>query len=267
VDDDLPLPKRNPRDVPDVQIIVLDTLDRDFISWVEQAFTARGVRADVLLLSPRLSEQAVVRRQIVEGVIAVVKLKRQNQDIGKISLQIFDRRNGVANVTFEEYDGLEPNIAVELVLRAKSTSSAPANQQFYGGYAGTPQQGYGNYNGAYGSSVPAYGQPQPAAAYPTYAQQPAQSVTTGVPPHLQSLVTNLDRNNLQSLLSNMNTPQSAGNSAAGAYGAHAPQQNPAYAGYLPQHQQPSASSGATGQVNMQDILAKLGGNVGGNYQR
>ena len=92
VEDDLPLPRRAARDVPDCQILVLDTLDRDFISWVEQAFSARSVRVDVLLLSPRLSEQAVVRRQILEGVVAVSKLTRQNQDRGKIGLQIFDRR-------------------------------------------------------------------------------------------------------------------------------------------------------------------------------
>ncbi|KAK3708143.1 nuclear polyadenylated RNA-binding protein 3 [Vermiconidia calcicola] len=281
-EDDLPLPRRDPRDVPDVQILVLDSLERDFISWVEQAFASRSVRVDVLLLSPRLSEQAVVRRQIMEGVVAVVKLTRNNQNTGKIGLQIFDRRAGVGNVKFEEYDGLEPKIAVELVLRAKGSYAAvppqPQVQQGYGGYGGhqqysnapappTPQQQ--QYGGApYGGT---YGQPpQAVGGYPPgYAQQPTPSaaVPAGVPPHLQSIITNLDPNNLQNLLSAMNTPQvAAAASANSVYAAGTPasavqalQNNPQLVGYLQQQQQQGAPPGG---VNMQDILARLG-----SYQR
>jgi hypothetical protein len=234
----------------------------------------------VLLLSPRLSEQAVVHRQIVEGVVAVVKLTRQNQNTAKVGLQIFDRRNGVGNVGFEEYDSLDPNIAVELVLRAKNTHAAPTSQQSYGGYGGQQQQSYSGYNApqpSYGSSQPSYPPPQSNYA-PSYSQQQAPPPPGSVPPNLQHLITNLDPNNLQNLLSAMNTPQSA---SAGAYsGAPASavqvlQNNPALAGYLQQQQQQQGSlqgvggtqsGGSGGQVNMQEILARLGSG-GGGYSR
>jgi hypothetical protein len=68
---------------------------------VEKIFKDRGLRCDVLLLSPRLSEAAVIRRQIVEGVLAVVRLTQANLTSGKLSLQLFDRRGGADNVKFE----------------------------------------------------------------------------------------------------------------------------------------------------------------------
>lgn len=60
-----------------------------------------GLKCDVLLLSSRLPEAAVVRRQILEGVQAVTKLRNVHQTTGKIPLQVFDRRDGVDNVRFE----------------------------------------------------------------------------------------------------------------------------------------------------------------------
>lgn len=72
---------------------MLDPLDRDFIAWVEKQFQQNGVRCDVLLLSPRLSLEAVVRRQITEGVLAVSKLSRKHQESGLLSLLVFDRSN------------------------------------------------------------------------------------------------------------------------------------------------------------------------------
>ena len=292
VDDDLPLPHRAPKDVPDVQILVLDSLDRDFISWVEKAFSSRSVRVDVLLLSPRLSEQAVIRRQIMEGVVAVVKLTKQNQNTGKIGLQIFDRSKGANNVKFEEYDNLDPHITVELVMRARQTHAAPA-QTPSGNYGGA-SAGYGAQYAAppsappmqqYGSYPPqqqpsgSYGQPtQPSGYPPGYGQAAPQSAPPqGVPPNLQHLITNLDPNNLQSLLSAMNTTPQSANSAS-QYGNNSQQNsaisvlqnNPQLAGYLQQQQQQAqasqsgaaGSAGGGGAVNMQDILARLG-----NYQR
>ena len=44
---------------------------------------------------------AVVKRQILEGVQAVVKIFRQSQVTGKIPLQVFDRSGGVDNVRFD----------------------------------------------------------------------------------------------------------------------------------------------------------------------
>ena len=257
-EDDLPLPRRPREQVPDVQIIALDLLDRDFITWVEKAFSSRGVKVDSLLLSPRLSEQAVVRRQIMEGVAAVVKLTMQNQNSGKIGLQIFDRRNagpGSADVRFEEYDNLDPPITAELVLRAKGQQA----QQAWGSqppYGAPPQQQYGQqqHYGAYGAPpqqqqppLGSYGQP-PAPYQQGYA--PPQPQHQQPPPNLQSLITNLNPNSMQNLIPSMGTPQSSNQSV--------PQSAPgAFGGYAPQQQQ-SAPGTAGGQVNMQEILARLG---------
>jgi len=75
-------------------------LSRNFIYHIENSFQSRGLRVDVLMLSPRISLSAVVRRQIIEGVLAVVKLSRSHQYSGKIPLQVFDRSGGVDNVRF-----------------------------------------------------------------------------------------------------------------------------------------------------------------------
>jgi nuclear polyadenylated RNA-binding protein 3 len=101
MEDDLPLPRRAPQDVPDVQIIIADDLDRQFIEWADKSIQARGLRVNVLLLAPHLSEDAVMKRQILEGVQAVVRLSRVHQLKGKIPLQVFDRRGGHHNVQFE----------------------------------------------------------------------------------------------------------------------------------------------------------------------
>jgi hypothetical protein len=67
------------------------------------------VKTDVLILSPRLSEMAVVKRQIMEQVQAVVRLARKNQQTGRIPIQVFDLRHGVDNVRFE---GEHPALAL-----------------------------------------------------------------------------------------------------------------------------------------------------------
>lgn len=111
------MPRRAPRDVPEVQVLVLEEVDRyvtqkpipfdpclprsrNFILQVENAFRNRGLRVDVLVLGPRIPLGAAVHRQYVEGVLAVVRLSRPNQFSRKIPLQIFDRSAGQGNVRF-----------------------------------------------------------------------------------------------------------------------------------------------------------------------
>jgi hypothetical protein len=74
---------------------------RDFVYHIENAFRDRGLRTDVLMLSPRILLSAVIRRQTIEGVLAIVKVSRSHQYSGKIPLQVFDRSNGVDNVPFK----------------------------------------------------------------------------------------------------------------------------------------------------------------------
>ncbi|RMY90461.1 hypothetical protein D0861_03671 [Hortaea werneckii] len=253
------------------KIIVLDALNRDFISWVERAFSSRGIRVDVLLLSPRLDEQAVIRRQIVEGVTAVSRLTRTNQDTGKIGLRIFDRRGGQNNVKFEDYDHLDPQICVELVLRAKNSYAlAPPSTPSYSSYAGNAPQyglppppqpppslppqfaGFPGQQPLLSPSVQAYGHPsQPPPGYPPQpayvpAPQPSQSQQPppAMPPsNLQSLISSLDPSGLQNLLSAMNNPSGSTNPQQQQHQQQqqaalaALQQNPAIVGMLQQQQQ------------------------------
>ncbi|KAL1303141.1 hypothetical protein AAFC00_006573 [Neodothiora populina] len=197
-DDDLPLPRRRPGEVPDVQIIVLDTIDREFISYIERTFAARGIRVDVLYLSPRLSLDAVIKRQIMEGVQAVSQLTRLNQQTVKVPLQLYDRTNP-ANVRFDEYQDLDLNVAAELVLRAKSQAAAAMVTQNQPpppplpslSAAPPPQYGY------QGLPPPP---PPPAALHMTI---PPSSQS----PNLSNLITSLDHSGLQKLLGAMSQQQ------------------------------------------------------------
>lgn len=80
---------------------------RNFLGYVEKTFEGRGLQCNVLILSPRLNEAAVVRRQIIEGVQAVMKLNRIVQSTQKFPLSVFDRSAGANNVRFE---GLFPKV-------------------------------------------------------------------------------------------------------------------------------------------------------------
>lgn len=73
---------------------------RNFIFLVENSFRNRGLRVDVLVLGPRIPLNAAVQRQIIEGVLAVVRLSRPNQFSRKIPLQVFDRTGGADNLRF-----------------------------------------------------------------------------------------------------------------------------------------------------------------------
>ena len=73
---------------------------RTFVTYIQQSFRDRGLRCDVLQL-PRVSLGAVVKRQMVEGVQAVVKIYRTSQNAGKIPLQVFNRSLGMHNIQFD----------------------------------------------------------------------------------------------------------------------------------------------------------------------
>jgi hypothetical protein len=188
--DDLPLPFRAPDQIPDVQIVVLqEGLPRDFIRWVEDTFRRAGLRIDVLIMSPRLDESAVVQRQIMEGVMAVVRLNTATLAKGKIDIQIFDRRRDANNVQFDNYVDLDPNTAAALVLAAKQNANQPVQPPAPNPYAQS------------------YGAP-PAAPY--MPSIPGNATTA---PNLSNLITSLDPNSLSQLLGAM----------SGHNAAHTPQ--------------------------------------------
>ena len=213
VDEDayLPIPRRDARDVPEVQMILVDEVDRTFVAYIEKSFRDRGLRCGILQLPRGVPLDAAIKRQILEGVQAVVKIFRQSQVTGKIPLQVFDRRGGIDNVRFEEYDQLDANIAAELVVRAKSTHFAPV----------APPQQYPQQASTY--NAPQYGQPplqqMPSQQMPSQQMPPQQAQSIGGgggPPNLANLITSMDGPALQKLLATMQqnprtpqTPQSS----------------------------------------------------------
>lgn len=276
----MPLPRRAPQNVPDVQIISTENLNRDFINWIEKAFQSRGLTVDVLYLSLRLDFDAVVRRQLKEGVLAVCRLSRANQDTGLINLRLFDRTGaGANNIKFDDYDNQDLQICVELVSRKK--------QSMWGHQP--PQQ-------PYGFTQPAYGLPptHPTGFPPGYGAPPTHTPSASAPPPappvpagLQQLISSLDPKGLQNLLAAMQQPVGAPQSYAPPQQFNPNQQaaitalqhNPsALAGYIqaqsaqqprtpstlspPQPTSPTNvngnGSGGRGSVNMQEILARLG---------
>lgn len=209
----LQIPRRDPRDVPDVQLIILENLDPQFVTWIQNEMRGR-VKVDVLRLDPRLPLQAVVRRQILEGVHAVSKLDLRAQNSSKIPLQVFDRQGGTNNVRFDEYQDLDPKIAAEVVLRAKNTHQPPLQVQ----------------NAPY---IP----PQYQAGPP---YQPPAPVSAPQAPNIASLMGQLDNATLQKLL--------------GSLGATQPQQQPQQQPQsLPQQHNPMAAN-ANAAIDIASLL-------------
>lgn len=179
-------------------------MNRSFIQYVERAFESRGVKCDVLLLSPRLPEAGVLRRQIIEGVHAVMKLEKPVQYTNKFPLSIFDRSTP-GNVRFEEYQDLDLPICVELVLRAKQNAvrvSTPVPQQ----YSSAPPAmfPYGN------QAVPPALPPPPMPAPSQYMQNNLQRGAPPPPLPPMPLPSQLDAASIQRLLGQLPPPTPQG---------------------------------------------------------
>ncbi|BCS22586.1 putative RNA-binding protein (Nab3) [Aspergillus puulaauensis] len=257
-DTDLPIPRRAPREVPDVQILVLEELDRNFVYHVETNFRNRGLRVAVLTLGPRIPLDAAVKRQASEGVLAVVRLSRPSQLSRKIPLQVFDQSLGVDNIRSNEYPDLEPNVAADIVFQAQSMQrnipGVPITSPPFGvpalptaplphpvGPSLPTQPNFANaishLDGAGLQSLLAALQPQRSPVVPT-AQQPFQPTNPQPTPDLASLL---------SVATRQSVPVN-------------PQQQP-----LPQQQfpLPPPTTAAISDPNLLSLLAKgLGGNQG-----
>ncbi|UNI17651.1 nuclear polyadenylated RNA-binding protein 3 [Purpureocillium takamizusanense] len=231
---ELDLPRRYGADVPDVQIIMQPDVSRDFATWVEGGFRAKGLKTEVMYLHPRFPKDQVIQRQAAEGVHGVVDLDMRAQSLGRIPVQAFDRSGGGNNIRFDQYVDLDPGTAAEVIARAKS-SAAPSYGQAYGA-----PPGYGNPNPyapphqhpAHGGGYPA---PQHASPYPP--QQPGQPGA----PDIASLVGQVDNATLQRLLSSMQGGQGPAPGAPAGYGVNPP------------------GPPANQQVDIQAILGSLGG--------
>jgi hypothetical protein len=249
-------------------------LHRQFIAYAENTFRNREIRCDVLILSPRLSEAAVIRRQIVEGVLGVVRLTRMHQATGKLSLQLFDQSAGADKVKFErtfiyksrllndshnlcigttsnscaEYEDLDPHVTAELVLRARSTHRAPSRSLYQ-----PPPVTYG-LPPTYGMHLSAPAQ-QPAAV-PDVSDVLAQ---LGSRPDLQGLIAQLQQSQA---LAGASNPTANMNSDVARYLAGAVSQQPQAYRY-PAHQSAHQSTQQPTQQAI-DLVALLSNNAAGN---
>ncbi|KAI0179689.1 hypothetical protein GGR52DRAFT_528026 [Hypoxylon sp. FL1284] len=186
---DLNLPRRYGADVPDVQFLLLQEVGRDFIGWVERAFMGQNLRVQVMFLSPHYPRDAVIHRQAIEGVHAVVELDYRAQQTGVISLQVFDRSAGQDRIRYDQYQDLDPNVAASLVNRTKSQAQM---QPPYPAQYPPPGPHYPNPNPYMPGQYP--GQPYPGQPYP--AAYPG----AGAPPG------NTDAT-IQQILGNLHGPQ------------------------------------------------------------
>lgn len=201
---ELELPRRYGADVPDVQIILQPDVNRDFVAWVEGALKSKGLKTEVMFLHPRMPKDQVIQRQAVEGVHAVVDLDLRAQHMGKIPVQAFDRSAGSTNVRFDQYIDLDPGIAAEVILRTKA-SSAPSAHTYGQPYSGA--QHAGSFGHPYGGQIqpPANNYNMPPAAY-AHPQQPPQPQAAPNAADIASLISKVDNNTLQQLLSSIQVP-------------------------------------------------------------
>lgn len=205
---ELDLPRRYGADVPDIQVILQQEVNRDFVAWVEGAFKEKGLRPEVMFLHPRFPKDQVIQRQAAEGVHAVVELDMRAQNMGKIPVQVFDRSAGSNNVRFDQYVDLDPGTAAEVILRAKAVGAAAAYNQQYGAYQ-QPAYGVPSHAPPHAAHGHQAAHPPHQAAYAAphaggYSQQPAPS-----PADLAGLVGQVDNATLQRLLASMGGAQSA----------------------------------------------------------
>ena len=68
---------------------------------MEKSFADRGLKVATLRLMNNVSLDAVVRRQIHEGVVAVVQLYNAATATARIPLKVFNRSPDLKNVNFE----------------------------------------------------------------------------------------------------------------------------------------------------------------------
>lgn len=174
----------------------MQDVHKDFVEWVQRAFMDARLRVTAMFLNPRFPRDAVIHRQVLEGVHAVVELDMRAQTTAKIPLQVFDRSAG-NNVRFDQYQELEPPIAAQLVLRAKGSVGSQPPQPAYPPQASYPPQPYGT-----PASYGAYQQPTaPVQQYPAAAPD-----LTSIMGQL-SQMGNVDNATLQTILASLQQPQ------------------------------------------------------------
>lgn len=168
---------------------MMQDVHKDFVDWVQRAFYEQGLRPNAMFLNPRFPREAVIQRQVLEGVHGVVELDMRAQHTAKISLQVFDRSAG-SNVRFDQYQELDPPVAAQLVLRTKGSVAQPPQPAY------PPQPSYPPQ--PYGAPAPYGGYPQPPVQQPP----PATPDLTSLVGQL-SQMPNVDNTTLQTILASL----------------------------------------------------------------
>ncbi|CAI4217533.1 unnamed protein product [Parascedosporium putredinis] len=160
-------------------LLLLQEVDPNFVNWVRGAFIERGLRTDVMIVNPAYHiKKDIISRLVVDGVCGIVELDFKGQDRGEVYLHLYDLSRGLSNVSFNEYQGLKPATAADLVSQTKSKPSYQTAQPSYGS---GPQTGFYGQPPATQPMIPAaasayhHGQPGPGAypQAPTHASAPA----------------------------------------------------------------------------------------------
>ncbi|KAH8697037.1 hypothetical protein BGW36DRAFT_295323 [Talaromyces proteolyticus] len=190
---DLSFSRRPPRELPDLQILAFDDVDKKFVYHVEGSFKTRGLRVDVSIEPPAYMDTAV-QRQMNEGVPAVVKISRNQQYSSKVTLLTFDRTAGSSKPRLNEYPDLDLHLAVEMTVHAQSLRRA------------------GGATNLYQPNIP-FTVPAMMNQFPQALPQ-AQPVNPNVanPNQFANLISTLDGPSLQSLLGALQQAQSASHS-------------------------------------------------------
>ncbi|KAK5070560.1 nuclear polyadenylated RNA-binding protein 3 [Lithohypha guttulata] len=265
----LPYPRRDPRYVPDVQIIVLDAgVNQAFVNWIEDSFRRKGLTAASTWLNTRTPLAAVIKRQIMEGVQAVVKVGSSHQTRSKVPLQVFDRSAGTSNITFNEYVDLDVSVAADVVIQARQRERVMTQPRPPFPPALIPPQSpyqHSSPNTPWAPQPP-YPLPQqhPAPQHYTYPPQPYRP-----PPYPTPQSATSQPPNLHELLANLKggagappTPQSAHSASQPftPYGQPPPPPPQYYGQNL--YPQPHQQQGGPGQQSVQNIMDQLA-----RYQR
>ncbi|CRG85248.1 putative RNA-binding protein C3H8,09c [Talaromyces islandicus] len=174
--------RRAPRDLPDLQIMAFDDVDKKFVYHVESSFSSRGFRVDVLVEPPAYMDGAI-QRQVNEGIPFIVKLSRGQQYSGKVTLLMLNFNSGASKPRPNEYSDLDLHVAVEMAVQAQSRRRAAA---------AAPN--------LYQPNVP-FSAPSMMPRFPQALPQ-AQAVNPPLsnPNQIANLISSLDGPSLQSLL-------------------------------------------------------------------
>lgn len=108
---------RRRKNAPELQIFVLEQVDRGFVLYVEKFFTDAGISVAVDDMHKNRAREAT-NQLAYDGVLGVVSIDGSSQNTGQINMQVFQRGTG-GNVRFDEYLSITPNVGVELINRSK----------------------------------------------------------------------------------------------------------------------------------------------------